>query len=202
MTQRRKNPKNPNVVSVAEREKRYTAIHEAGHAVAHKRLHGGRFDLKETTIQRDEDSLGHCSYEEILQELGMGETDEKGKYHFSHEVTKLLSGYAANVVAGVNPKRARRGCDSDFEKAEEIIAGWKLPPLPEQIKAALDLMARPENRRAVDLLASELLKNVTVPPSDVECLLEVADGKETLELYQHEKIIEQQRLADRGSGGG
>jgi hypothetical protein len=179
-----------------------TAIHEAGHAVAHKRLHGGRFDLKETTIQRDDDSLGHCSHEEILQELGLGETDAKGKYHFSHEVTKLLSGYAANVVAGVNPKRARRGCDSDFEKAEKIIAGWHLPPLPEQIKTALDLMARPENRRAVDLVASELLKNVAVPPSDVECLVEVADGKVTLELYQDGKIIEQQRLADRGSGGG
>lgn len=149
-------------------DKRKTAYHEAGHAVAHHRLFPRAQLRGELTIipNQDENAAGsHTQMEHC------GDTAAA----YQAQVQYLCSGYAACVAAGIHDEAARVGCWDDFEKAEEIIAGWKFLPLEDQLGQAIDFMRLPDNLRAVERLATELLDRGTLDGDEVEVLIEVAD---------------------------
>ena len=82
-----------------------TAIHEAGHAVAHARLECSAL----VTIKPHNGMFGRCKLPE-------------GKDHVSNaedarvQVLCYCAGYAALIAAGYSDKSARLGADDDFRK--------------------------------------------------------------------------------------
>jgi len=145
----------------------WTAIHEAGHAVARYRLHGNSRYIGDLSIVPRKGNAGHA-----LQEIEWDCNSES----MLNEVLILCSGYAACVAAGLNPDQAKEGCDSDFEKAELIIGDWKLKSIDVQIAAATALMDQPKNRRAVQRLADELGQHQILRSEEIDVLIEVADS--------------------------
>ena len=156
-----------------------TALHEAAHAVAHLRLHQ-RLYLGKVTIVPDHETAGLGQFEELTSES----EDDWGK-----EVVVLCAGYAAQLMVGDDPKRARLGASSDLEKAEQIILGWGLPALIHHINTATKLLEVAENRRAVDRIAAELLEHDTLDSDDVEILLMIADGEASEADYERFKLL-------------
>jgi len=143
-----------------------TAIHEAGHAVAHARL-------------------------EVLQALvtikphnGMlGRSLAEGKDHVSNaedarvQVLCYCAGYAALIAAGYSDKSARLGADDDFENAAELVSKWpSIGKLDEAESQAVIFMSTQENIRAVDFVAKALLEHETLDFDYLEMLIELADG--------------------------
>lgn len=169
----------------------HTAIHEAGHAVAHVRLRPHRGLGYATIVPNHENGTAGNSIHE--DEWDCNAESMQG------EVTVLCAGYGACVAAGMDETLAREGCDSDFEKAEQIIRGWSLSPLSEQLKLAIEMMQRPENRKAVQRLADELMKRQTVDGDEVGVIVEVSDGATTEEDYLRYRMMRQQCEQIRGA---
>jgi hypothetical protein len=94
-------------------ERRCTAIHEAGHAVAKMRL---ELSCGDVSIIPDAGRLGWVA--------GGGDADldvptaEK-------KVLASLAGYGA--LATIDEPDPDASCDDDFEKAKEILDFWRLP---------------------------------------------------------------------------
>lgn len=145
----------------------WIAVHEAGHAVAHFRLHDGNRDHGYLSIQPSGDIAGLASQE--TEWIFNPESMQK-------EVTILCCGYAACVAAGLDPTQAKEGCDNDFEKVDAILGNFKLDPFSIQLAAATTLMSKSENLRAVQRLADELVRHQILRSEEVDVLIEVADG--------------------------
>jgi len=158
----------------------WTAIHEAGHAVAHYRLHGSSRYVGNISIIPHEGNAGHTYQEEEW---------DCNHESMSKEVLILCAGYAACVAAGLDHTRAMEGCGSDFEKANRIIGGWELEPIDIQIAAATTLMEQPKNRRAVQRLADELVRRQTLPGQEIDVLIDLADGEISEEEYAKYRIL-------------
>jgi len=157
-----------------------TACHEAGHAVACRRLFrdvGG-----EVTIVPDP----------IKGTVGLHKTVELPDDNIDSMEKQVLytcAGYAACAAAGMPDKTARLGCGQDFERAEAIIAKWGLAPLHEHLEKTVNFMRRPENLRAVRRLANELLIRETMDGDYVDLLIRVVDqgtceAEAELEIYK------------------
>ena len=147
----------------------HTAIHEAGHTVAHIRLgleHDG------ANIIRVDGRLGAAKGE------GKGHVWDKGGAE--SVVLAFCSGYAAMVAVGCTEFEALAGTEDDFEQAGELIAEWVLPGDIEAWQArAVDLMCRHENMAAVALIAEHLLQRKRLDGDYCDVLVEVSDGAAT-----------------------
>ena len=150
-----------------------TAYHEAGHAVAFHRLFPeGRLGLDVTIVPNpDRGTTGSHSAEELF---------DCGDEEIEAEAVYSCAGYAALIAAGFPAKVAKEGCESDFECAEQCSSR----PLDHIQQEAVALLSRPENRRAVECVVTELLRRETLDWDLVVNLLNLVDGKTTEAEYQ------------------
>lgn len=154
-------------------EKRLTAIHEAGHAVANNR---NGFTSSIVTIVPGEGYNGR-------------QTREDGDVYDHEDASKdciaFAAGYAALAVSGVPKDEAVKGCGSDFDHIEEHVSFWFPDSTLEQWKQkAVELLDTPENRRAIEMVAGELLRWETLYGDHADVVVEWADGEITEADYQ------------------
>jgi hypothetical protein len=146
-----------------------TSIHEAGHAVADRRLIS------------DPQLWGPASVVAIGTQLGRAQG--AGRSHCwdgadaAAVITSLCSGYAALVAAGRCDEVAAIGCDQDFAEASGLSQEWGLGgDLDRWKRKAVDLMRRPENVEAVRLVADWLSRRQELDSDLIDLLIEIADG--------------------------
>jgi hypothetical protein len=151
-----------------------TALHEAGHVVAHARLG----ILQDTATIVASDGRAGASVAE-----GAGHVWSKEQA--GPMVLAYCAGYAALIAAGHPEEVAARGCDDDFEEAAELIGFWCLGDGLDEWKArAAALMGAPENVRAVRLVAEHLMERGTLDADYLGVLVELADGECTQEEFK------------------
>jgi hypothetical protein len=157
------------MVSVHQRQK--TAIHEAGHTVAHIRLGIG---------------YGHTSILPDHEQGFWGRASGEGVRHVESEreagdmVLAFCAGYGALRAAGYPDDVATDGAGGDFAKAHELMSFWLLPGGLDDWKArAVELMRKPENVAAVAFVVPYLQRHGRIEPEDFDVLVEVADGNIT-----------------------
>ena len=146
-----------------------TAIHEAGHAVAHCRL---KIEQARVSIvpNDEENQLGSV--------LSQGAESVWSREEAEPMVMAYLAGYAALVAAGIAPDEAIVGAESDLESAESLISFWGLDGTIETWKASLVvMMSRPENYAAVKRVAQELIETPTSCGESVAIMVEIVDGE-------------------------
>src|SRR4051812_19078555 len=96
-----------------------TALHEAGHAVACKRLFPWRGVGDLTLVaQHDEGTAGS---HETLEALDFAPSDdptetERQNEEFRKQAVYYCAGYAALIAAGYSKREASLGCGADFER--------------------------------------------------------------------------------------
>ena len=154
---------------MSESDRRHVAYHEAGHAVANC-----RFEILQTKAT-------------IVPRGGFsGAVVSEGKDHLwsadqaQSQVLSFCAGYAALIATGLERGIALQGCDDDIDAAAGLIADWALSgTLIDWQARAVELMSRPENIRAVDFVAKELLKHETLYGDYVGMLIQWADGNIT-----------------------
>lgn len=147
-------------------DQRETAIHEAGHAVAHVRLNilQGR-----VTIVPNDGRLGSSTAE--------GSDSVTSATEAADQVLAYCAGYAACIAAGFDRDTAALGCWDDFEQAQELVDFWSLDGnLDEWRDQAVAMMSSTENIAAVALVAKWLLQDGTVDEQLLDVLVERADG--------------------------
>jgi hypothetical protein len=143
-----------------------TAIHEAGHAVMANRL-GAPVEFVSITPRPDDGTLGHSTSDDEVWE-----TDADGA---KKRVLSLLAGWAAVRAGGIgNPAQ---GCAQDFVRASELLQAWKLGSLKRWKRRALAIMRRPENMRAVALVAEKLQTYSRVDGQLFDLIVMRADGE-------------------------
>lgn len=153
----------------------FTAIHEAGHFVAHVRLLSSSHRMNISIVADHETaSLGRARFEEES-------TDDTTAQR--HDVVVSCAGYAASVLFGEDMAVARAGAELDFDNAQEVIDRWCLPPLEEHLAMAFALMDEPRNRAAVERIAHELDARAEISAEEAEILVDVADGDATEQDY-------------------
>jgi len=151
----------------------HIAIHEAGHAVAHMRLFPvGRY-LGVASIVPGEGYSGRFASEPLEFPLDVDEDILEQAVH--KEAVCFCAGYAALIAAGYDEDTAAAGCGDDFSKAEECFRQDLRAVKTEAVK----LMARPENVKAVRLIADELLKRKRIFGDLLYALLDLSDGEST-----------------------
>lgn len=154
----------------ASMRERQTAIHEAGHAVAHVRL---GLDQEGADIIRNEDAgtLGGAA--------GEGVNQVWNKEQAEPVVLAFCAGYAALVAAG-HEDGAHLGADDDFEQAEYLIEYWGLQGTLADYKAkSVEQMSAPDNIRAVGMVAEHLLEHKKLDGEYIRVLVDMADGEVT-----------------------
>jgi ATP-dependent Zn protease len=125
-----------------EREK--TAIHEAGHAVMCLRL--GVVLGAISIIPNENGRLGFVTHEDDSEFTADGA---------KNKALTCLAGYAALVA--IDAPNAASGCDDDFDDAQEALERWQLGSVDGWKGRTIEMMRRPENVKAVGLVASKLL---------------------------------------------
>lgn len=156
---------------MSQREKKHTAIHEAGHAVASVRL---EIDCGVTSIIPEEDILGHHQTREF-----------DGFLHDPQdEVICLCAGYAALIAAGYDKEEASLGCGADFGNAKAISENYGLGPFEQQLMQATELMGTPENRKAVKVVADALMERSNIDFDLCSVLVDLSDGEITEAEYE------------------
>ena len=166
-------------MSVYSNNRRLTAIHEAAHAVTHLRLHQHIY-IGTVTIVATDGLDGRAQFERV----DSGSADD-----WRNEVVVLCAGYASQLLAGDNEDDARIGASSDLEQAAEIISRWNLSPLADHVSAATQLLEQSCNRKAIERIAAELLKQETLPGDEVEMLLAIADGEASEADYEQYLLL-------------
>ena len=167
-------------VSVADRQ---TAIHEAGHAVAHCRL-----DIQQAFISIDPENI----YDDEGNLLGttLGKAIAEGVEHVYDQVQAgdqtlaYYAGYAALLAAGYSEEDASRGADDDFALAGYLIDLWQIGEETEWKHKAKILMLDDANIVAVARVAEELLLERRLVMGQIGALIEVADGDMPEQEYQ------------------
>ena len=158
--------------------RRATAIHEAGHVVAHIRLN---IEYGHVTIAPKGDTLGAAT--------AAGQEHVWKKEDAGPMVIAFCAGYAAMIAAGYSEEDARRGCDDDFEQAAELLDYWGLPDgLEAWQPRAVELMRSPENVSAVALFAEHLLRHERLEADYLDVLIELADGAITEADFAHYRL--------------
>jgi len=154
---------------------RKTAIHEAGHAVALRRLWpGGRY-AGELSIVSDGVLAGFHQQEELM--IPVADNSPEADEALHNEAIVCCAGYAACIAHGYSEDEAAAGCDSDFEKVDT-------KQLDAMKREAVELMRKPENLQAVERVADELLKRERIDGQTVDVLLEVAFGESSEADYR------------------
>ena len=152
-----------------------TAIHEAGHAVAHVRL---GLDHEGAHIVADGNGL-------LGAATGEGQAHVWNTAGAERVVLAFCAGYAALVASGGDHGQAVDGTGDDFEQAQELIDFWGLAgDLAVWQRRAVELMRKPENLAAVALVARHLQERKRLDGELVDVLVSVADGETTEEEFE------------------
>ena len=155
-------------------DRQHAAIHEAGHAVAHVRLGLGS---REASIAHQPGTLE--------RHVGAGTESVWLCADAERQVVAFCCGYAACVASGDDHDTAEQAAWDDFAQAEQLIAFWVLEGrLTDWQARAVAFMQQPENVRAVERVADELLRRETLDADWIEVLVRVADGETTEAEYQ------------------
>jgi hypothetical protein len=144
----------------------HTAIHEAGHAVAHVRL-----DIMQgaVSVLAQNGSLGRVSAE--------GVDHVEGRKEAENQAIAYCAGYAALVAAGIDEAIALRGTDDDLENVAVLIRQWLVGTSLDQWKsAAIEMMRMPRNIAAVNLLALELERRNHIDGDEIDVMVGFSDG--------------------------
>lgn len=141
-----------------------TAIHEAGHALAHIRL--GILQDKITIVPNGE-TLGSVSAED----------QACNKEQASDQIIALCAGYGALRVMGHDDEISRLGAGDDFEKADYLIGFWELGNLEEWLQRSVDFLAESKNREAIEMIATELQEHQTLGAGYTDVLVDYSDGE-------------------------
>jgi ATP-dependent Zn protease len=158
---------------------KHTAIHEAGHAVAHQRLN---ILQDKCTIVASDTRAGAVTAEGTEHVWSMEEAHD--------QVVAYCAGYAALVAAGVDEGTARLGADDDFDQATHLIEFWGLEgDLDTWCRKAKEFMGQPENLAAVQRVADELLRVETLDFDDIAILVDITDGLATEDDYARFKAF-------------
>jgi hypothetical protein len=144
-----------------------TAVHGAGHTVAYRRLFPEKLMYGVAIVFDDEQGwVGWSS----------------NGYEYDHATAEAefdaygCAGYAAVLIAGYSEDEAAAGCGNDFSRVHGDLAVAKVK--------AIDLMRRPENVKAVNRIADELMRRQRLHPDHVEQLINLSDGEVTESEYQ------------------
>ena len=160
-------------------DRKHTACHEAGHAVAFHRLFNNR-ESGDLTIFPSGGTAGKHQAEALTFDVDTliepAEVEER-----ENEALYSCAGYAALIVSGHSEEVASLGCESDFHCAQSN-SERSLDIVKD---AAVELMKQPENTRAVALIAGELERRETLDGAHVEVLMELLDGKLTRDEYEN-----------------
>lgn len=143
---------------------RTTAIHEAGHALAHIRL---GICQGSATIVASGVQLGLVSAED----------SNWNKEAAAEQVIALCAGYGALRVCGHDDQAARLGADCDFDKAKHLIEFWGLGDLEEWLQKTVEFLGTTENLKALEALSSALLEHQTLGASYMSLLVDYSDGE-------------------------
>lgn len=154
---------------------RHTAIHEAGHAVAHCRL-----NIQQAYVSIDSEEF----YDDdgILLGVTRGMAMAEGVEHVydqvqaGDQVLAYYAGYAALLAVGFSEEEASLGADDDFALAEYLIDFWQIGNHSEWKQKAALLMRDEANIAAVARVSEELLLERRLVMDQVEALIDVADG--------------------------
>ena len=146
-----------------------TALHEAGHAVAHVRL-----DIQQTGVSikpvPEQGRLGAVNAEGIENVW-----DSEGA---QAQVLAYCAGYAALIAVGLEEARAVEGADDDFDSAVELIESWGLDGTIEIWKQrAVSMMQEPRNLLAVRTVAERLERDGSLDDQWIDMLVDLADGE-------------------------
>lgn len=147
---------------------RATAIHEAGHAIAHARL---GIDQHSVSIVRDpvKRTLGAVAAEGANHVWDASQARD--------QVIAYLAGYAAMRAAGYSRAEANAGAWGDFEHAQHLIDFWLDRPLPYWKARAVALMRKPDNVKAVQILARWLRARNTLEGNLLSAVICYATGE-------------------------
>ena len=152
-----------------------TAIHEAGHAVADRRLFGDRsFSWGIALVpEQDQEEQGMDAWNMIDR---LGNDDDQSTA--DNDVVRC-AGYAAVVAAGFSEAEAEAGCyERDYYDFRMVRGDL------ETAKAkAIELMREPENVEAVKRIADELLLRRRLHGDHVGLILDLAFGEITEQFY-------------------
>jgi hypothetical protein len=159
-----------------------TALHEAGHAVASKRLFPWR-PVDDLSIVPNYDE-GTAGSHETLEAVEFDLTDdpaelERQNEEFRKQAVYQCAGYAALIAAGYSQREASHGCGADFARGTNAYITLK-----DAQRRAVDLMRNTENVAAVARIAKALIEHGTLDPDNVDALISVADGEMTEDFYQ------------------
>lgn len=161
-----------------ELERKWTAHHEAAHAVATLRLRG-EDHLEYATIKPAGTLLGVVRTEDPRDYALM--LDESTGYSIPNEkeidaaIVGKLAGYFGGVRAGEPINEAELGSNPDFEAAEELLAytPTELHTLRSRAQQFVD-----SEWGAIEVVAAELLEHETLDPTEISFAVDIADGKE------------------------
>ena len=161
----------------------FTAIHEAGHAVADHVL-GQTPDKVTIEPNHEEGAAGHAS-----QSDGDDMTEEGTRAL----VVALLAGEGASLLAGEAAEIASEGAASDQDKAEEYIYGLR-DTEDERVSLLRDLRDETEallrnHWSKLGLVARFLLKHTTLDDDDLSSLLESNDEREAEDLFEEGRAL-------------
>lgn len=165
---------------------RSTALHEAGHAVAHVRF---RILAGNVTIAAKK------TYTHLVRGSAVAEGAESvwSKTEAKPQILAYCAGYAALIAAGYGDEAARAGCDDDFEKATKLIEDWQLGTLDDWMSDAVEFMR--QNIRATNLVADHLMRHETLDSDYIDVLVSVADGDCTDEEFKQYLELRAWRVA-------
>lgn len=152
-----------------------TAIHEAGHAVAHRCLFVDRsFPWGMALVpEQDQEEQGMDGWNMIDR---LGNDDDQST---ADDDVVRCAGYAAAVAAGFSEAEAEVGCYEEDEFDFQQVRG----DLETAKAKAIDLMREPENVKAVKRIADELLLRRRLHGDHVGLLLDLAFGEITEQEY-------------------
>ena len=165
-----------------DKDKR-TAIHEAGHAVAHSRLGilQDHVSIDPENIYDDEGNLLGATLGSAIAE---GAEHVNSKEEAGDQVIACYAGYAALGAAGYSEEDAACGADDDFCIASYLLESWQIGEESDWKGKALAMMREQKNIAAVTRVAEELLQERRLVMDQINTLIEVADDEIPEEEYQ------------------
>lgn len=149
---------------------RSTAIHEAGHAVAHVRFGILAGDVTIAAKKTDTHLVMGSAQAEGAESVWSADEAKP-------QVLAFCSGYASLIAAGYSDEAARKGCSDDFEQAAYLIDYWGLGAFDDWLPQAVALMRQEENIKAVSLVAEHLTRYESLDGDYINILVTVADGE-------------------------
>lgn len=142
----------------------HTAIHEAGHAVAHHRF---KIDQEKASIVPKDGNQGSVT--------SACEDHVWDKKEAEDMTVAYLAGYAALRAWGYSEDDALQGAEDDLEKAQHLINIWDLESRESLMRESVKILSKPENRLAVKMVAAVLLEKHTIFFDEIDEIVERAD---------------------------